>query len=217
MEGDSRSTEYSGQQRGTPCYRAPELISGNPRFTNKVDIWALGCILFKITTGNAPFQGDWNVIEYAQRNDKLPISVEGLPEFENNLLYDLVNELLSREWRLRPRAPVVQGILFCYSQLFKQPMLSKDHRPSCEQIKAIAIQTTIESELLERLQNICDTVPLSATDANVSSKGMVLENYSAQEANEIDLLEGQIISNIEFINGVPLSRIPLLILATVGW
>src|SRR5947207_15755970 len=29
--------------KGTAYYRAPELLSETPKFTNKVDLWALGC------------------------------------------------------------------------------------------------------------------------------------------------------------------------------
>jgi NIMA (never in mitosis gene a)-related kinase len=48
------TTKFS---RGTPCYRAPELLDEQARFTEKVDIWALGCILYEVATGDKAFSG----------------------------------------------------------------------------------------------------------------------------------------------------------------
>lgn len=55
-EGYSPGKEYRGTFVGTPLYVAPEMlkktISGH--FT---DIWALGCIIFEMATGEVPFRG----------------------------------------------------------------------------------------------------------------------------------------------------------------
>jgi len=39
-----------------PLYRAPELLFGKD-YSNAIDIWALGCILFEILNGRALFDG----------------------------------------------------------------------------------------------------------------------------------------------------------------
>lgn len=41
---------------GTPLYLAPELIRNRP-YDSKVDIWALGCVLYYICQGEPPFSG----------------------------------------------------------------------------------------------------------------------------------------------------------------
>ena len=66
-EGSSQNlpTEYS---RGTPSYRAPELMDsdGDPAmYNNKVDIWAMGCILYELSTGTRAFKTDRAVISYS--------------------------------------------------------------------------------------------------------------------------------------------------------
>ena len=43
--------------RGTTGYRAPELLDES-RYTNKVDIWAMGCILYEVVTGRKAFDTD---------------------------------------------------------------------------------------------------------------------------------------------------------------
>ncbi|KAJ6236625.1 serine/threonine-protein kinase tnni3k-related [Anaeramoeba flamelloides] len=41
---------------GTPRWMAPELLRGEQDYTNKVDIYAFGIILWEISTGNIPFE-----------------------------------------------------------------------------------------------------------------------------------------------------------------
>jgi serine/threonine protein kinase len=38
---------------------------GDPAmYNNKVDIWAMGCILYELATGIRPFKSDWDVLNY---------------------------------------------------------------------------------------------------------------------------------------------------------
>jgi serine/threonine protein kinase len=66
-EGSSQNlfTKYS---HGTPGYRAPELMSSDgdrAMYNNKVDIWAIGCILYELATGTRAFKTDHAVISYS--------------------------------------------------------------------------------------------------------------------------------------------------------
>ena len=36
---------------GSPLYMAPELVKRTPGYTDKVDVWALGCITFLLLSG----------------------------------------------------------------------------------------------------------------------------------------------------------------------
>lgn len=42
---------------GTPLYMAPELIK-DVDYDEKVDVWALGCIVYILLTGSPPFGGE---------------------------------------------------------------------------------------------------------------------------------------------------------------
>lgn len=41
---------------GTPLYMAPELVK-QQRYTEKVDVWSLGCIVYQLLCGATPFDG----------------------------------------------------------------------------------------------------------------------------------------------------------------
>lgn len=42
---------------GTPLYLAPELVR-KEKYNSKVDIWAIGVLIYNLTTGSTPFSGD---------------------------------------------------------------------------------------------------------------------------------------------------------------
>ena len=47
----SKDDQYKDENCGTLGYIAPEMLKGGGRYTDKVDVWALGVILFNLVTG----------------------------------------------------------------------------------------------------------------------------------------------------------------------
>lgn len=65
-EGTSNRLITTRYSRGRPCYRAPELLSdAQGRYSNKSDIWSLGCIVYELLIGEKAFAGDYAVFKYA--------------------------------------------------------------------------------------------------------------------------------------------------------
>jgi hypothetical protein len=66
-EGSSKTNCITQYARGTPGYRAPELLESDEEpgsHNNKVDIWAMGCILYELATRTRAFKTDFAVHSY---------------------------------------------------------------------------------------------------------------------------------------------------------
>merc|ERR1711939_807779 len=48
---------------GSPRYMAPELFDDKSKITEKIDIWAMGCIFIEIFGGPLPYEGCNNLVE----------------------------------------------------------------------------------------------------------------------------------------------------------
>ncbi|GAA1757584.1 MULTISPECIES: serine/threonine-protein kinase [Streptomonospora] len=83
---------------GTPSYMAPEQIEGKV-ITEKVDIFAWGCVMAFASTGNAPFGTD-SVPAVVHRVVSAPPSLSGLPDW----LLGIVQTCLDKDPARRPSA-----------------------------------------------------------------------------------------------------------------
>jgi tetratricopeptide (TPR) repeat protein len=102
-EATSKKSLQTSLRRGTASYRAPEVLSDTASYTNKVDIWALGCIAFELASGRKAFSGDWDVRKHAlEPSSKPPQILSMWPKFMQHQFQDIVVELLQVEYPNRP-------------------------------------------------------------------------------------------------------------------
>jgi serine/threonine protein kinase len=115
------TTQYS---RGTDGYRAPELLHDEPRFNNKSDIFAFGCILFELLTGAKLFLSDWSIRDYGtvqgrayygpvviELEECLALFVELASKHVTNSLINLCRSMLQARALSRPNASQATKVL----------------------------------------------------------------------------------------------------------
>lgn len=56
-EGTSKRLSTTSSRRGTVVYSAPEVL-GEDGYNSKSDIWAFGCIVYKLFTKEKAFRSD---------------------------------------------------------------------------------------------------------------------------------------------------------------
>jgi serine/threonine protein kinase len=103
-----KTTQYS---RGTQGYRAPEVLRDKARYNNKADIFALGCILYEVTTAKKLFASDWEVREYSHNIGSVPLWPPSTAGTKLHSLGRLAKNMLSVDPLLRPSARDVRGSL----------------------------------------------------------------------------------------------------------
>jgi serine/threonine protein kinase len=104
VEGSSNARP-SAAGRGTEGYRAPELMTEQPAYTDKVDIWAIGCIMYELVTGRKCFVNDVQIWNYYVGTNRLePIQYPSIFEGQDVSPARLIGEALRRDPRQRPSA-----------------------------------------------------------------------------------------------------------------
>lgn len=94
----SEFTSVNGVSVGAPAYAAPEVIGGQ-RASFRSDLYALGCVIFELLRGQAPFAGSHaRAILDAHLQSPVPPLPTDLPP----ALTPLVMSLLAKEPRQRP-------------------------------------------------------------------------------------------------------------------
>jgi serine/threonine protein kinase len=116
-QGDSKLTQQ-GAIIGTPQYMAPEQGAGKPVDT-RCDLFSLGCVLYRMTTGQLPFKGADTVstlVAVATETPKAPRKLN--PEISPRLS-KLIMDLLAKDPKERP--PSALSVVDLIDELEKEP------------------------------------------------------------------------------------------------
>ena len=86
-----KPNEFMKEQLGTPQYAAPEIFEEKP-YTNKVDIWSTGVVLYNMINGMQPFSSNINTIKEQVLTREIDFS-----GFSNQGLKELCQSMLERD------------------------------------------------------------------------------------------------------------------------
>jgi serine/threonine protein kinase len=148
-EGTSRRANTTTSCRGTAGYRAPELLAeDNPNYTNKVDIWAIGCILYELIFRKKPFRTDLAVAEFARSSrfsgEKLCISQEMFISDDCKVFISAVlTETLAVDYTERPRAKALWDAFLEQRQEISQAVESESRRRIYSNQSSMAVRRGI--------------------------------------------------------------------------
>jgi hypothetical protein len=74
---------------------------------------------------------------------------------------------------------------------------------------AAAIPAESLSRVVPREEDLTDAAPVHSASGGTGLRAIVLYDYTADEENEINLIEGQIITDIDMVDEVPPPVLPL--------
>lgn len=95
------SSTFSGLFEGDPHYLAPEQAMGE-EIDSSASVYSLGCILYRMCTGNPPFQGvHYTAVVHRHLNAERPVLTAQIPGFDQSLS-DLCHRMMSRRSDVRP-------------------------------------------------------------------------------------------------------------------
>lgn len=107
-EGTSQGNLTTKFGRGTEGYRAPEVvmaIEDSGTFNNKVDIWAMGCILYELVLGHQVFRSDGATIEHYYTKSVIEVPCSHIFTDDGKVaICAAIEEMMQNDPRLRPAA-----------------------------------------------------------------------------------------------------------------
>lgn len=148
--GDERAEiTGTGQAMGTADYIAPEQINDSRSVDIRADIYSLGCTLFKLLTGHAPFADDRHLTAFAKMTAHVsttpPSLSDELPEAPGALV-DLLDRMLAKDRKHRPQSPAdVAQELKEFSDGNDLVGLSQRAAELCEQPRSLRTSSAIEA------------------------------------------------------------------------
>lgn len=105
-EGTSQRAHTTRYARGIASYRAPELLTqSKSTYNNKVDIWALGCILYELIAHKQAFPDDFVVAHYVLSDAVPQLELPQLSEFsprDQCIAFQLIQAMLAVDTMSRP-------------------------------------------------------------------------------------------------------------------
>jgi serine/threonine protein kinase len=103
MAGTDVRLTQTGMLIGTPAYMAPEQARGDD-FDHRCDLFSLGCVLYRMSTGELPFKGKDTMAMLMALASQAPVSPRKVDPGLPPAFSDLVMRLLAKDPADRPNS-----------------------------------------------------------------------------------------------------------------
>ena len=125
------NNQYANTYVGTNNYMAPEVIKGE-KYNNKVDIWALGCIIYELLTLNVCFESKclFGFVDKILNKSHGKIDINKY----NSKWQNIIDLLLKKDYKERPNiGDVFQSIIdmekkFCIKMINKNELADLENK-----------------------------------------------------------------------------------------
>ena len=196
---------------GSPCYAAPEMVSGKKYNGFKTDIWAIGIILYAMSCGYLPFEDSDNEILFQKI---LECDLE-FPNFLSFECIDIIKKILNvnpydRYYinDIKEHSFYLKGKNIYESYFGKDDFLLEDFEEKKK--KKISRKISAENLIYIRNKSKSDVCELSDLNYGISNKFIIKKIEKINSKNEImnkDFVNSNyvikdIIHNINFNNKV---------------
>jgi serine/threonine protein kinase len=160
---------------GTADYVAPEQVTDSKKVDIRADIYALGCTLFKLLTGRAPFADDQHLTSFAKMTahvSKRPPSLAVILPSAPRGLVQVVDSMLSKKPVDRPQLP--QDIAIALASLCKGHDLVAQIERLKQQLLDLEQERSLQSRTLNEKHPVI--VKIQSQIEEVQSQISLLQN-----------------------------------------
>ena len=131
----------TGQLLGTPTYMSPEQCRGTEVLDDKVDVYAMGVLLYEMLCGHPPFQSQGLGDLMAMHLYADPVPLKSLEPELNDALATLVANMLAKQPAQRPTMEQVAQTLTGISHAGIKPRAASSPGVSSDMLRLGAIHT----------------------------------------------------------------------------
>lgn len=115
LHGEASDVTATGQAMGTADYIAPEQVQDSRSVDIRADIYALGCTLYKMLSGQAPFEDESHPTVYAKLNAHVAETPPSLLDHAPHVpaaIAKLVDRMVAKDPESRPQglAPIAEQL-----------------------------------------------------------------------------------------------------------
>ena len=171
------NTSHAHTFIGTPYYLSPELCKDMP-YDEKSDVWALGVVLYEMTTLRHPFDAESQLSLYSKIINEKYEEVDGN---YSNELKRMIKALLEKDARNRPRmVDIVNLDIFIEKikklgmKIEKEEKIELKHIKGIKKVKVSAVEMNYK-KYKEKRQIIESTLRENSYKNNKSNKSLMIK------------------------------------------